>query len=267
MFSHLKNAATPASRSKLCEFRTGVRRAMGRIRSAAARMSSRVMGVAKPGDIASLSITWHTGVVPDVCTCGAKLPPDARFCHKCGKPQRDEPVVVEEAEPPPPLPFTELPTSVPARISFHNILAVRVALMAGALGFCLFVLLVQVPGLQVLAILSPIASGAFAVHLYKRKTGQRLSMASGAHLGWISGIFGFLITTLMFTAFAVMLTNPELANAVRQQAGTASPEVSQALKEIQTAAGITKALLELFVLLTLLPTFGGSLGAKLLDRD
>ena len=31
--------------------------------------------------------------------------------------------------------------------------------------------------------------------------------------------------------------------------------------------GITKALLESFVFLTLLPTFGGSLGAKLLDRD
>jgi zinc-ribbon domain len=205
--------------------------------------------------------------VPDVCTCGAKLPPDARFCHKCGKPQRDEPVFLEEVEAPPPPPFTELPAAAPPRIGFHNRNAVRVALLAGALGLCLFVLLGQLPGLQVLAILAPIASGVFAVHLYKRKTGQRLSMASGAHLGWISGIFGFLITTLLFTAFAAMLTNPELANAVRDQAGSTRPEVLQALKEIQTAAGITKALLESFVFLTLLPTFGGSLGARLLDRD
>src|SRR5579872_719709 len=128
MFSHLKYVATPASRSKLCEFKTGVRRAMGRIRSAASRMSSTVMGVVRPGDIASFSITWHTGVVPDVCTCGAKLPPDARFCHKCGKPQRDEPVVMEEVLSPPPLPFTELPAPITARISFHNGLAVRAAL-------------------------------------------------------------------------------------------------------------------------------------------
>ncbi len=206
--------------------------------------------------------------MPDVCTCGAKLPPDARFCHKCGKPQRDEPVFVEEVEEPTPPPLTAIPAAPPpARIGFHNLLAVRVALMAGALGLCLFVLLGQLPGLQVIAILSPIASGVFAVHLYKRKTGQRLSMASGAHLGWISGIFGFLITTLLFTAFAVMLTNPEIADAVRQQAGATRPEVMQALKEIQTAAGITKALLESFVFLTLLPTFGGSLGARLLDRD
>jgi len=205
--------------------------------------------------------------VPDVCTCGAKLPPDARFCHKCGKPQRDEPVFVEEVEEPAPPPLIAVPAPAPARIGFHNLLAVRVALLAGALGLCLFVLLGQLPGLQVIAILSPIASGVFAVHLYKRKTGQRLSMASGAHLGWISGIFGFLITTLLFTAFAVMLTNPEVAEAVRQQAGATRPEVMTALKEIQTAAGITKALLESFVFLTLLPTFGGSLGARLLDRD
>lgn len=173
---------------------------------------------------------------------------------------------VEEVEAPPPLP-TVVPPPPPARIGFHNLLAVRVALMAGALGLCLFVLLGQLPGLQVVAILAPVASGVFAVHLYKRKTGQRLSMASGAHLGWISGIFGFLITTLLFTAFAVMLSNPEIAEAVKQQAGATKPEVLNALKEIQTAAGITKALLESFVFLTLLPTFGGSLGARLLNRD
>ncbi len=27
--------------------------------------------------------------MPDFCTCGAQLPLDALFCHKCGKPQRD----------------------------------------------------------------------------------------------------------------------------------------------------------------------------------
>ena len=31
----------------------------------------------------------QTEVVPEYCTCGAQLPPDARFCHKCGKPQYD----------------------------------------------------------------------------------------------------------------------------------------------------------------------------------
>ena len=29
-------------------------------------------------------------IMPEFCTCGAELPPDARFCHRCGKPQREE---------------------------------------------------------------------------------------------------------------------------------------------------------------------------------
>ena len=29
--------------------------------------------------------------MPDRCTCGAVLPEDALFCHKCGKPQRERP--------------------------------------------------------------------------------------------------------------------------------------------------------------------------------
>ena len=77
-------------------------------------------------------------------------------------------------------------------------------------------LLGQVPGLQVIAILCPMASGFFAVHLYRLRSGQQLSPASGAHLGWISGVFGFLITVLIFTAFVVMLTTPEFADAIRQ---------------------------------------------------
>src|SRR5579872_904608 len=144
MFSHLKKTFAPASRSKLCEFKTGVRRAIGFMRWAAVRMSSMVAGVAIVGGIASLSITWHTGGVPDVCTCGATLPPDARFCHKCGKPQREEDVQVEEqpiivAAPPPPV------AAEPPPISFRNRLALRVGLMTGALGLCLFVLLGQLP--------------------------------------------------------------------------------------------------------------------------
>ena len=33
----------------------------------------------------------QTEIVLEFCTCGAQLPPDARFCHKCGKPQYDYP--------------------------------------------------------------------------------------------------------------------------------------------------------------------------------
>ncbi len=38
--------------------------------------------------------------MPDFCTCGAQLPPDALFCHKCGKPQREIAPVAAEAPAP-----------------------------------------------------------------------------------------------------------------------------------------------------------------------
>src|SRR4029077_16733513 len=212
MFSHLKKTFAPASRSKLCEFSTGVRRAIGFMRWAAARMSSMVTEVAIVGGIASLSITWPTGSVPDVCTCGAVLPPDARFCHKCGKPQRDEPLFIQEEapiqrpiEPPglPPLSQLELP-----RIGFHNGLAVRVALLAGVLAFFCSIITGQLALPQEFALVWLVAGGFFAVYLYERRTGKRLSVRSGARLGWICGVFGFVVVTIALAATAVMLSDP-----------------------------------------------------------
>lgn len=205
--------------------------------------------------------------MPDVCTCGAKLPEDARFCHKCGKPQRDEPVFVEEDTPIPAYSEPVAPVSPNPRIGFGNGLAVRVALVAATLGLFGSILLGQVPGLQVLAILSPMASGFLAVHLYMQRSGERLSLAGGAHLGWLSGVFGFLITVVLFTIFALMLATPEFADAVRQQAMRNKPEIAEAIREFQTPEGVAKALASSFLLLTALPTFGGTIGAKLLHRN
>lgn len=155
----------------------------------------------------------------------------------------------------------------PPRIGFGNGLAVRIALVTAALGLFASMLLGQVPGLQVLAILCPMASGFLAVYLYVRRSGERLSLAGGAHLGWLSGVFGFLITVVLFTIFALMLATPEFADAVRQQAMRNRPEIAEAIREFQTPEGVARALASSFLLLTALPTFGGTIGAKLLHRD
>src|SRR6266496_4082891 len=103
--------------------------------------------------------------MPGTCTCGAPLPPDALFCHKCGKPQRE--IVVPEldvAEPaaPPPMPARQM-----APVNFHNPAAMRIALLvavsATALGF-------------VLPFLNWLAAGFFAVFFYCRKTGYELNV-------------------------------------------------------------------------------------------
>jgi hypothetical protein len=212
--------------------------------------------------------------VPDVCTCGAVLPPDARFCHKCGKPQRDEPLFVQEEapvqrpiEPPglPPISKLELP-----RIGFHNGLAVRVALLAGILAFFCSILTGQLALPQEFALVWLVAGGFFAVYLYERRTGQRLSVRSGAHLGWICGVFGFVVVTMALAATAVMLSDPSVASAMREQLrthGIPAANAEQMITFFHTPAGISSALFVSFVLFTVLPAFGGAVGAKLLDRD
>jgi hypothetical protein len=208
--------------------------------------------------------------VPERCTCGAVLPEDARFCHKCGKPQRDEPLfepeVIETAPSPPP----PVPVIAPPPIGFHNGLAVRIALVAGMLAFLCSVIAGQLALPQEFVFLWLAASGFFAVFLYRRRTGQRLSMASGAHLGWICGLFGFIVVTLALAATAVMLSDPTLVSAMRDQLhthGLSEANADQMIQVFRSPSGILAALAVSFVLFSALPAFGGAIGAKLLDRD
>src|SRR5215472_11388388 len=126
----------------------------------------------------------------DYCTCGAQLPPDALFCHKCGKPQREiivpEPVAERAPQfvPPPTATASELP------VNFHNPVAVRIALLvaitATVLGF--------------LPVINWIAAGFFAVFFYRRRTGSRPNVGTGVKMGWITGVLMFALTAVVFTA-------------------------------------------------------------------
>jgi hypothetical protein len=205
--------------------------------------------------------------VPEYCTCGAKLPEDARFCHKCGRPTREEPVYVEEAPlappPPPPPGAIQFPP-----IGFRNGPAVRVALISGVFAFLLLLISSQlrVPAAFILGL---VAAGFLAVFLYQRRTGQRLSVAHGAHLGWICGIFDFAIVVLLLTARMPSLSDPAVMDAMRKQlqgAGSQA-EVDQMIQTLFSPAGMLVAAAVMFVMFTVLPACGGALGAKLLDRD
>jgi hypothetical protein len=124
--------------------------------------------------------------VADFCTCGAELPPDARFCHRCGKPQREEDI--PELAPPRALPEAErqAPKPPPA-IDFRNRLALRAAFLAALLAN----LLTLFPYLFLAAPLWLVGAGFLAVHVYLRRSGQALSVASGARVGWLTGVFSF----------------------------------------------------------------------------
>ncbi|MBZ5676025.1 MAG: hypothetical protein LAP61_17430 [Acidobacteriia bacterium] len=202
--------------------------------------------------------------MPEYCTCGAQLPPDARFCHKCGKPQREEDASVEVqpavALPPPPPVAAE-----PPPISFRNAIAVRVALATGIPMF----LLSAVAGPLALAV--PVAGGFFAVYLYRRRTGQKVTVLAGAHLGWISGIFVFAILTVVLTLVMVMLSQPDFVQSMRDQMAKMSSisqdELTKRIELLRTPSGLALALLDAFVSYTVLTALGGAVGAKLLNRQ
>jgi hypothetical protein len=201
--------------------------------------------------------------VPEYCTCGAQLPDDARFCHKCGKPQRDEPLLVED-QPVVILPPLPAASAEPPPISFRNATAVRVALATGIPIF----LLSAFAGPLTLAV--PVAGGFFAVYLYRRRTGERITVLAGARLGWISGIIVFAILTLLLTLMVLMLSQPDLVQSMRDQMAKMSSlsqdEVTRRIDLLRTPSSLGLALLDAFVSYTLLTALGGAVGAKFLNR-
>ena len=206
--------------------------------------------------------------MPDVCTCGAQLPPDARFCHKCGKPQRQE-LPVEPAEPeanegtaPP-----SSPPAVPAPpLSFRNPIAVRVALLTAGL-VCLTMM---IPVVNLLSFVWLLAAGTFSVWVYRRRTGQRLTVRGGARMGWITGVMSFALLTILFTLSVVAIQRAGGLAVLKDRLNDLAVQQSaldEAAKILQSPVEILKSLVVMFIVITLACTAGGALGAKLLGKD
>src|SRR5208282_122217 len=143
---------------------------------------------------------------------------------------------------------------------------VRVALTAGILSIVVTFLTGQLALLRPLALVWPVATGALAVFLYRRATGQRLTPLNGAHLGWICGIFGFVIVVIMLTMIAVALSEPTVVSAMHDQLkdrGMSEQDVTQVIDVLRSPAGVASWLLVSFLMFTVLPVFGGMIGAKL----
>ncbi len=150
-------------------------------------------------------------------------------------------------------------------IGFSNGLAVRTALFAGFLALAGMVVSSQVA--QALAFPCLMAGGFLAVYLYEKRTGQRLSIASGARLGWLCGIFLFVVMALMLAAMSAAIADPTLVSTLREQMksqGIPPATVDQLITVFKSPGGIVSALLQAFLIPTVLTASGGALGAKLL---
>jgi hypothetical protein len=199
--------------------------------------------------------------MPEYCTCGAQLPPDALFCHKCGKPQRE--LVTPEIEAntypaataavPPPPPRPESPP-----LNFHNPIAVRIALVV-ALASTVLIFLPYI---------NWFAAGYFAVFFYRRRTGCLLNVESGVRMGWMTGIMMFAILAVLFTTSMIAIRALGGIPALQAEFKNAlDPKALESLKVLQNAPAAAGQLVQMFFLVTCLSMVGGALGAKLIGNQ
>jgi hypothetical protein len=209
-----------------------------------------------------------------VCTCGTQLPDNARFCHHCGKPQREQDIA-READPPPlpetPVPFPRESQPLLNAVGFGNPMAVRVALLCGSLS----ALLNALPFVSFGCCLWMIGAGFLAVHLYGRRTGLMLEIRQGTRLGGMTGLFGFVITVVLtFVSLALAGATGGLRETLRQSMEriSAQDEVTRQVIDFLTSpAGLAISLVLYlmlgFLAMVSLAMAGGALGAKVLERD
>ena len=206
--------------------------------------------------------------MPDFCSCGAQLPPDALFCHKCGKPQREiqavepsEPAAEPEAPVPPPVAVPQ-----PLPLNFHNPVAVRIA-------FIVALVTALLSWLPLLNIILWTGAGFIAVFLYRRRTGYLLTVRAGVQMGWITGVMSFAITTVLFTATILPTALSGGVGAMFQQQfkNATDPNVQEALRMFESGPGLAFLLVVtlflLFVFICALSMAGGAIGAKFVGQD
>lgn len=212
------------------------------------------------------------------CTCGAQLVEDALFCHKCGKPQREDlieretapPVAEERGEPPPAAPA---PAAIP-EINFSNRAAVRISLFCAIASSVLSSFRLGVFSLF-WVLLMLLVAGFAAAWFYHRRSGEYLTARAGARIGWMTGLFCWLIGMVLMALNTLLLSSKGgLAAMFREHlasSGSSDPGVQEALKLLESPQGMATVLLFgiffAFLFFTALPMIGGVLGAKALEKE
>lgn len=217
------------------------------------------------------------------CTCGAKLPDDARFCHRCGRPVREDDPLLLPPEPEEEVPIEQAeavssppPESIPAatqtaEVSFGSPLAVRAGFLAASVVQLVVMLLAVVQAVVLLPFVLA-AGGAYAVVLFCRRSGRILSVTEGARMGWIAGVFSFVISTVLSTA-GLVVSGRGFASLLEESMKTARLDSDATAKAIDLIRDpqvlivfIVLMLLVNFLLVAVVSSLGGALGARLTRR-
>lgn len=208
------------------------------------------------------------------CTCGAPVPPDARFCPQCARPLYEEPAP-EQAEPD----ADEIAESsseqspqqdAPPPIAFSNALAVRSAWPAALLAS----LLNNLPFLSFLCFLWWPGAGFLAVYRYRRRTGLTPTVAEGAKLGWITGVLTFCVSLFVLALVSLVSGEGGFSELIRGQLlqAVGDEEMRRQMSELLKSSTFVAFLVLFSLLMQFMITVGftaagGALCAKVLDKD
>jgi hypothetical protein len=212
--------------------------------------------------------------VEEICTCGARLVPDALFCHRCGRPLRpliaeEEPVEQEEAtpaeQPEPERVVIAPPIIAPeTNIDFRNRAVIKSCLLAACFSL-VFGVLVSPIGSGVLFPFVLFGGGWIASYLYCRSSSQPINARNGAALGWIAGLFTFLILLVLITLLFMSLAgNPEFVQLLRDSSGkygARAEDMNQLLELPKHPDRLALGIGLNFVQLTVFSSLGGLLHA------
>ena len=135
-------------------------------------------------------------------------------------------------------------------VSFRNPIALRTALLVGVAGGLIN---------DVLPLVAWLAAGFFAVFFYRRKTRDRLNVAAGMRLGWLTGIIMF---TMWGVVFAAMGMSGTLASQLNKMPYFNDPAYSQMARAMTSGPGLLLPLAFGFIIIICLSVAGGALGAK-----
>lgn len=195
------------------------------------------------------------------CSCGALLPDDARFCHKCGKPQYEEDISRLSDEPvrvPPPAAPALVP---PGRIGFGNLRAVGVTAAVAACSLVGLSLVSAVAPLLIPLVLC--GAGFAATKFYKNVSAEPLTPSIGAKLGVMTGFWLFLMVALCVVVTVISLSSPE-GQEILKAFSAKMPEFAKVLDDPRK---LMLSLIPWFFVLTISAAFGGMLAARMQARN
>lgn len=205
------------------------------------------------------------------CTCGAQLPDDARFCHRCGRPQLEEDLIRMREEEPAPIPVP--PPAAAARIDFGNRKAVTVSVAVAMLTLFVFIASsVLAPFAATLFILPLFCfSGFMAARWYMKQTGESITAQAGARLGFMTALWAFLVIVVIFVLMAAFISNTEwrgqIVAMVNAQSNPAAGQITKLLEDPRRFILLMMGeLLVNFCLFTFPSMLGGMLGVRFSNK-